>query len=184
MPAVAPAQPKKPRNYLVLAIVLGVFMTLFCLTAAGLGYWANMLKTDLTGTQQQLTDLQGNYESLQADNAKLQDNIEKLKGDITALQEELDTTKKELETTQADLKSSREYSDSLQTRIDAALVRMDVALGIFVDFKNEKGVERDIRKTGDDKLLDLFQTFIGKQNNDNWFNFLAYLFESIVDELQ
>jgi len=184
-PVVAPVAPKKHRSYLALAIVLAVFMSLFCLTAAGLGYWANTLKTNLADTGQQLTDLQGKYDSLTVDNAKLQDDLEKSKADTAALQTELDATKEALATSQADAESARAAGDKLQAKIDAALVRMDVALGLFVDFKSIKGVERDVKATGDDKLLDLFQKSVDDPKSDSkWFDFLAYLFESIVDELQ
>jgi hypothetical protein len=179
---VAPAA--KPRSYLGLAITLGVFMSLFCLVAAGLGYWANQLKTELATTQAQLTEAQSQYEASTDANTALQGDVEKLNGDLAALQTDLDATRQELATAQADLERARANGEALQAKIDAALVRMDVVLGIFVDFKNEKGIERDIRATGDEELLDLFMATVEDQDNlDLWFDFLAHLFESVVDEL-
>lgn len=184
IPVFVPPQ-KNQRNYLWVAITLGVLMVLFCVAAAGLGYWANTLKTNLTATQTQLTDLQAQYESSQMDNEALRDEIEALNEDLTGLQAELETTKQELAATQTDLESARKYSETLQAKIDAALVRMDVVLGIFVDFKNVKGIERDIRATEDTKLLDLFQASVDDEDNlEKWFDFLGYLFESIVGELK
>ena len=189
-----PTQEGKPAKKLnVAAIVLGVLAFILLLGAAGLGYMAYTLNTQLTATrqelsttQQELTALQESHNQLQAEHSSLKSDHEKVTADLNQTKTDLDKSNTELAATQTSLKSSQDQNTELSDKIDLARKNAE----ILYAFSTVKGasdlmkIDSLIRATNDKQMLAKWDTFTSSPSTESSVDFILYLMSSISDTLK
>jgi DNA repair exonuclease SbcCD ATPase subunit len=168
------------------SMILVVFLVIMLIAAAGLGFWAYILSSILTTTQQQLTTLQGEHDKLQSDYVKLKSDNEKLTADINQSKADFEKTSGELTAAQADLKKSQEQNKGLQDRIDSAST-MAKALYAFSTVKTSAdfiAMDALIKATDDKQLLTQWNSFVAVPSTDASVKILLYMISSIQDVLK
>ncbi|MFT3891877.1 MAG: hypothetical protein QM730_09615 [Anaerolineales bacterium] len=123
-PTIPEKKPAKKWNFLYVAI--GGLALLAFVVVAWIGYWAYVLNTDLTSTQQQLSALQADHEKLQADFDALKSTNDQLTADLAQTKTDLEKANKDLETTQADLSKAQKKNNDLKAKTDKAVELADI----------------------------------------------------------
>lgn len=167
-----PAREEK-RNpvFAILGTVFGVVILCILLAAAaGLGYWAYTLNTQLTATQQQLASLQSDYDALKSSNDKLSSDYAKSQSDLT--------------TAQADLKKAQDLTKTQQTNMDITSKKVKVVEAIFWNKQNDSAIESLVKATNDSQLLTKWNKLKMSTTQANAVDFGDYLFSSIYSGLK
>ncbi len=171
----APAKPKNMIGVIVGYVILGMFICILVVAAAGLGYWGYTLNNNLAATQQQLATLQGQYSTLKSDDAKLAADLEKTKTDLKK-------TQGDLATAQADLDQAKNQTSSLQAKIDKASKYLTVLVGFWGDTVSNS--ETKIKATNDSLVLSKYQTFAASNLNKDFYAFFDAIVSAIVNSLK
>ena len=186
-PETSPAQDKRPaKKSNVVAIILGFLVFILLVGAAGLGYLAYTLNTQLTSTQQQLTTLQEEHTSLQTDYAKLTSDNEKLAADLNQTNSDLDKTKADLATVQSDLKKSQDQNKALNAKLDSAQKKAEI-LYAAANVKSPKdflATDTLVKSANDKQILAEWDKFTSAPSGDAAANFLIYMISSVRDALK
>jgi cell division protein FtsB len=176
----SPQAAKNPsRGYLITAVILAVFLCIFVVASAGLGYWASQLNANLETTQQELS-------ALKSDHAKLKDDNQKLAADLEQAKTDLEKTKSSLTTAQSDLKKSQDKSKSLEKKIGVAGKKMEL-LRIFAkemtaqDVLTFAGIAKEIN---DKQILDKWQALLTAPTPEKNNEFFFFLMNNTLDSLK
>ncbi len=183
-PVVQPQQVAKRSN--VFGILMVLFSLLLFFIAAGLGYWAYTLNTQLTATQQQLNTLQTEHTQLKADYETLQADNGKLTTELTQTKADLEKNKSTLADAQAALTRSHDQNAALLTQVNAALRKAE-ALYDFANVKEAKDfftVDSAIRATHDNQLISQWEKLASAPSAQNSTDLILYLIGSIRDTLK
>lgn len=168
----------------VVSIVLGLFLVIACVAAAGLGFWAYTLNTKLTDTQTQLQDTQTQLQDSQGKNATLQSTYDALAAENTQTKSDLEQAQTRIKELEDNLKAAEEKSASLAAKIDKVLEKTDL-LEIFWAFDFDK-FEAKLRAANDDVLTQKYNDWMNSTSGtDESFNaydaLVQYLIQSIKD---
>jgi len=169
---VQPARQEKQNPvFAILGTVFGVVLLCILLAgAAGLGYWAYTLNTQLTTTQQQLASLQSDYNALKSSNDKLTSDYAKSQSDLT--------------TAQADLKKAQDQNKSQQANMDMASKKVKVIEAIFWNKQTDSAIESLVKATNDSQLLTKWNKLKLSTSQSNALDFGDYLFSSLYNNLK
>ena len=184
---------KTAKRQNVFMMLMIVFSLLLFFIAAGIGYWAYTLNTQLTATQQQLsmlqaehTQLKADYETLQGDKAKLNADLTQTKTDLNKANADLDKAKSDLAGAQAALTRSHDQNAELLTKLDAALRKAE-ALYIFANVKESTDffkVDSAIQATHDNALIAQWKKLVSSPSAQGGTDLLLYLIGSVHDALK
>lgn len=187
------AQGKKPSRWNIAAIVLGVFMFIFLVAAAGLGYWAYALNGELVSTQQQLTalqkqhvKLQGDYAKLTSDNEKLNADLTQTKADLTQTKADLDKANNDLSSTQNDLKTSQDQNKTLHAKIDKISPLVEILYTSTTSQSNSDIFKIDalVNSTNDNQLIAKWNKFADTPSANGYADILLYLVTELHNDLK
>lgn len=185
-------RPKKTVNTSkIVTIILGVFLGIAIIAAAGLGFWANQLNTNLNATQKKLTTLQSDYDSLKANNGQLTTNLSQVNSDLdqtkttlTNTQTTLTNTQTQLTGAQSDLAKASSDKNDLQSKIVKIKPYLDLAYAIYVTDENKTGIDERVNATNDSKLSSLWSSLKSDPSRDNATAFVNYLFGAMSDSIK
>lgn len=156
----------------VVTIILGLLLLIAVVAAAGLGVWSYQLNTRLAAAQEQLASLQADLGKLKADHAKVT-------ADLSQANSTIDQTKSGLSKAQADLKTANSTIASHRTQMDLAGSLMGIVAATFESDQDPSEVEAMVIRTGDAKLIGLWNTMMRTPSNENLLAFYQYLFGRI-----
>lgn len=185
-PVPAPVQAKKPTRWgNIAAVVLGLGVVFLLLVAAGLGFWAYKLNTQLTATQGELAALQADYGKLKADFANLQSENEKVNANLTQTKADLEKANTELATTQDSLKTAQGQYTDLSAKVDKAAKYADVLNTLVkMDQSGLLKIESKIDAANDSGLDAVWNKFKNSPSGDTMSDVLVYLTSAIEDSLK
>jgi len=172
-----------------------ILLTLFLLIAIGATAWTwnrvSKLKVDLANAQTSLSDLQAEYETLTAEKAALDGELASVKSEIESTQEELTSTQDELASTKEAIATTKTGTTKVKTEIAALKKKMgrasiynEVLWGWFANNEDLFLIYFRIYFIEDAKLTELFDTFLGSRTTANYYNWIGYILETMVDILE
>lgn len=193
-PETSPAQEKKPAKKLnVAAIVLGVLAFILLLGAAGLGYMAYTLNTQLTATkqelsstQQELTALQESHEQLQSEHSSLKSDHEKMTADLNQTKTDLEQANADLTTSQDNLEKSQGQVSDLNATLDKASILAEIVYA-YTNIGSQNDIVRIdslVEKANDRQLSSSWDTFMSSPSGQTAADFLSQLIKTLRNELQ
>jgi uncharacterized protein HemX len=185
-PVPAPVQAKKPTRWgNIAAVVLGLGMVFLLIVAAGLGFWAYNLNTQLTTTQQELATLQGDYGKLKAEHANLQSENEKVSASLTQTKTDLEKANGDLATAQDSLKTAQGQYTDLTAKVDKVAKYADVLNTLVkMDQSGLLKIESKIEAANDSGLNAVWNKFKNSPSGDTMSDVLVYLTSAIEDNLK
>ncbi len=167
IPSVPQMETKKSR-WNVFKILFFTLLTIFVLTAAGLGYWIYQLDAGWKTTQAELADLRNEHNDLTAVKNGLEADLAQTTTSLEQTQAELEQTKEELATTQSDLTKPKNETAALRTRMDKAWKYAEIARGVFADLDKLYETAVKVSATGDATLESKFEIFVDSQNDEDF----------------
>jgi hypothetical protein len=178
--------PKKRFKLNMAAIVLGFLVFLLFLAFGWVGYWAYMLNTELTTTQQQFTALQTEHNKLQADYTTLTSENEQLNVDLTQTRADLEKTSTDLTSVQADLDKSRAQNKDLSAQINEAgsLVEILYVTSTSDEESDILRMDRLITASKNKELIKRWDVFTRSPSDDAFSAFLDYLIFATRESLR
>ena len=178
-------QPKKQVNKSkIVSIILGVFLGIAIIVAAGLGIWAYQLNTNLTATQKKLTSLQSDYDTLKTNNGQLTTNLSQVNSELDQTKTTLTNTQSQLTSAQSDLTKANGDNSALQSKIARVKPLIDIALAIFVNGENDTGIEAKVKATNETQLISSWNTYKKSHSRTDVAAFINNLFNTMNDALK
>ncbi len=156
-----------------IALTLGALVLIFALVlAAGLGVWAYGLNTQLKQARADILDLKSRHEKLNSDYSDLSTGAAKTNADLTAAQAQTESLQGQLENAQSE-------NSSLEARISA--IQAKVAILDTWNSGSEDAFERKVNASGDAELKTLWENFKKTDSDEDFWNLLDYVIQTIVD---
>ncbi len=183
----APVPAKKPSKAAgIVAILLGIFVVILLVVAAGLGFWAYSLNTKLTATQQELSALQTEHTKLQSDHTTLISDHEKSTTDLTQTKSDLEKANADLATAQADLKTAQDQNQALSDKISKASKLADI-LYLWFNTKDSSDIfkiDTQVKATDNAQVKAAWDKAMSSTSTDNFVAFMVSLATAIRDTLK
>ena len=182
---IPPTPEKKPaKKWNFLYVAMGGMALLAFLVVVWIGYWAYVLNTDLTSTQQQLSALKADHEKLQADYDALKSTNDQLTTNLAQTKTDLEKANKDLETAQTDLSKAQKKNDELKAKTNKAVKLADILFTWNTAKENADLLEMNsmIQASDDEQLIKNWKN-LANSTDTNWQEnlnvFLDYLIAGI-----
>lgn len=155
------------------AVILGwLFAVIAVMTAMALGLWSYQLNSRLALTRDQLASLQADYNQLKSDHANLA-------SERTQTNATLENTKAELAKAYADLNTANSALAAQKAQVGTARKLIAIVEATLTSGEDPTGVQANIYNSGDDQLINLWETVLQRPNEQNLLAFYRYLFGAI-----
>jgi uncharacterized protein YoxC len=161
-----------------------VFLAIFVLAAAGLGYWAMQSNNTLKSAQQDLNKLQGEYDALTAEKNSLSGELDQTNKDLASTNEEITTTKDALSTAKSEAAKVNNELSALKKKMNTA---NSYILAIRYIYEDEDatylGAFLLVTLVDDDTLTDLFNKWMDSPSYGTWTPWAGYAIQTAIDTL-
>lgn len=161
-----------------------VFLVILILAAAGLGYWTMQLNNTLKTAQQDLGTLQGKYDALTTEKNSLSSELDQTNKELESTNQEITTTKDALSKAKSEVAKINNELSALKKKMDKSRSYVDVIRYIYED-DNATFLGAFILVTAieDDKLSELFSTWMASPSYTTWTPWAGYALNAAVDAL-
>ena len=181
-PIMGTAQP--PRKSMVGTIILSIFLCLFMAATAWMGYRAVNANKALAAANEDLTALQGNYETLTGEKTALDTELVSVKAELEAAQKEIATTQEATAAAKSDTSKVKQEIAALKENMQKAWLYAEVLRGAFEDNDGLLETLSKVVAVEDDKLTNLFNSYLNTGTDKALDDFIIYLVETAVELLK
>ena len=164
--------------------VLTVSLIVLVLAAMGLGTWGILLNNELIATEETRKSLQAEYDALASQNKELQAEFDTAQANLEEAKADLSKSKEAISKTETKLTSVQASAVSLQADLAQALKYVEVASGYLVEKNTLVAIEKKVEAVGDPTLNEKFKKFKYTINDENFMDWMVYLFTALTNLLK